>query len=99
MTRTIVVTSIALALAAATPTWAGGKGKGNPEAKSMAAELKGGGGGNNSPLKEALNLSGNGGVASFVSGNKSVLDTKKIGGWGNIGSTLTGEIGVSVSGR
>lgn len=56
----------------------------NPaNAQSMAAALKGGGGGNNSPLKSALGLVGNGGVASFVSGGGT-------GGWGNVGSTLTG---------
>ncbi|UWQ13373.1 hypothetical protein K3556_10450 [Aliiroseovarius sp. M344] len=68
-------------------------GKNNPtEAKAMAAALKKGGGGNNSPLKAALGLEGKGGVASFVSGGGS-------GGWGNVGSTLTGTPGQSVSGK
>ena len=49
----------------------------------MVNALKGGGGGNNSPLKDALGLTGNGGVASYVSGGGT-------GGWGNVGSTLTG---------
>jgi hypothetical protein len=56
----------------------------NPtNAKSMAGALKGGGGGNNSALKSSLGLEGNGGVASFVSGNGT-------GGWGNAGSKLLG---------
>jgi hypothetical protein len=57
--------------------------------QDMAAALKGGGGGNNSPLKSALGLVGNGGVASLVSGNGA-------GGCGNAGSTLKGG---QVSGR
>ncbi|THD84631.1 hypothetical protein E7811_02520 [Aliigemmobacter aestuarii] len=78
MTKTTAVLAAAL-LALASPVLAD-----NPtNAKSMASALKGGGGGNNSPLKEALGLEGNGGVASFVSGGGN-------GGWGNIGSTLTG---------
>ncbi|SPF75898.1 hypothetical protein ALP8811_00892 [Aliiroseovarius pelagivivens] len=68
-------------------------GKNNPEeAKAMASALKKGGGGNNSPLKDALGLEGKGGVAKFVSGGGN-------GGWGNVGSTLTGTPGKSVSGR
>jgi hypothetical protein len=56
----------------------------NPDnAKAMADALKGGGGGNNSPLKDAYDLQGQGGVASFVSGGG-------FGGWGNEGSKLTG---------
>lgn len=98
MIRTIVITAFTVAIAANAPAFAGPS-KGNAEAKAMAQALKGGGGGNNSPLKAALGLTGNGGVASYVSGNKSVLGTEKIGGWGNIGSTLTGTPGVSVSGR
>ena len=58
--------------------------KSNKEAaQGMKAALKGGGGGNNSPLKDALNLDGNGGVASFVSGGGT-------GGWGNEGSAILG---------
>jgi len=53
-------------------------------AQNMAAALRGGGGGNNSPIKEALSLTGNGGVASYVSGNGT-------GGWGNVGSALVGD--------
>ncbi|MCV2868196.1 hypothetical protein OEW28_06095 [Defluviimonas sp. WL0002] len=53
-------------------------------AQNMAAALKGGGGGNNSPIKEALGLEGNGGVASYVSGGGT-------GGWGNVGSGLVGD--------
>lgn len=91
MIRTIVYTALALSLATTTPALAGGE---NPkaEARAMAEALKKGGGGNNSPLKSALNLEGKGGVAKFVSGGGN-------GGWGNVGSTLTGEKGVSVSGR
>lgn len=88
MTRIAALTAT-LALALASPVFAGGH---NAEAKAMAQALKGGGGGNNSDLKAQLGLEGNGGVASFVSG-------KGNGGWGNVGSTLTGEQGVSVSGR
>lgn len=98
MIRTIVIAAFTVAIAANAPAFAGG-GKGNPEARAMSQALKGGGGGNNSPLITALGLTGNGGVASYVSGNKSVLGTTKTGGWGNIGSTLTGEPGVSVSKR
>jgi hypothetical protein len=98
MLRTIAITAFTLAIAANAQAFAGPS-KGNTEARAMSLALKGGGGGNNSPLKEALSLTGNGGVASYVSGNKSVLGTEKIGGWGSIGSTLTGEAGVSVSGR
>ncbi|MCT8329709.1 hypothetical protein [Albidovulum sediminis] len=53
-------------------------------AQNMAAALKGGGGGNNSPIKDALGLEGNGGVASYVSGGGN-------GGWGNVGSGLVGD--------
>ncbi|WP_298910608.1 hypothetical protein [uncultured Aliiroseovarius sp.] len=85
---TICVSTVLLL--AASPALAG---KNNPEeAKAMASALKKGGGGNNSPLKEALSLEGNGGVAKFVSGGGN-------GGWGNVGSTLTGTPGQSVSGR
>lgn len=56
----------------------------------MTGALKSGGGGNNSPLKDTLGLEGKGGVASYVSGSKSVLGTTGVGGWGNVGSTLTG---------
>jgi hypothetical protein len=57
----------------------------------MVDALKGGGGGNNSPLKaaDALNLPGNGGVARYVSGSKGLLGTGT-GGWGNVGSSITG---------
>lgn len=85
-----IVIAAAAALAIPGAALAGGHNPG--EAKAMASALKGGGGGNNSPLKEALGLEGNGGVASFVSG-------KGNGGWGNIGSTLTGTLGKSVAGR
>ena len=98
MKLTISIIAISVALAATAPVFAGGKGN-SSEARANATALKTLGGGNNSDLKGALGLTGNGGVASYVSGNKSVLGTKKTGGWGNIGSTLTGEIGVSVSGR
>lgn len=56
---------------------------GNTNAQSMAAALKSGGGGNGSALKDALGLTGQGGVARFVSGGGT-------GGWGNEGSKLTG---------
>jgi len=57
----------------------------------MVNALTGGGGGNNSPLKaeDALNLPGNGGVARYVSGSKGILGTGT-GGWGNVGSSITG---------
>lgn len=55
----------------------------NEDAHAMAGALKGGGGGNNSALKADLGLTGQGGVASYVSGGGT-------GGWGNVGSTLTG---------
>lgn len=80
------ITSIAIigALAFAPAAFAKGHSNGNSEAaKGMATALKGGGGGNNSPLKEALTLEGNGGVASFVSGEGT-------GGWGNVGSSILG---------
>jgi hypothetical protein len=84
-----ITTVAAIAALAAAPAFAGGHANGgNSEAaKGMAAALKSGGGGNNSPLKEALGLEGNGGVASFVSG-------KGTGGWGNVGSALlpTGQV-------
>jgi len=91
MKLAITITAFAVAIASTSPVLAGGD---NPraEARAMSQALKGGGGGNNSPLKDALELEGNGGVARFVSGGGN-------GGWGNIGSTLTGEQGVSVSGR
>lgn len=78
------ITSIAVigALAFAPAAIAGGHNNSNKAAaQGMAMALKGGGGGNNSPLKEVLELEGNGGVASFVSG-------KGTGGWGNKGSAL-----------
>ena len=77
MIKPIAIAAIALSTFAA-PAIAGGN---SDAAKGMAAALKGGGGGNNSPLKGALNLTGNGGVASFVSGNGT-------GGWGFVGSSL-----------
>jgi hypothetical protein len=49
----------------------------------MAGALKGGGGGNNSPLKDALALDGNSGVAGFVR-----CKVSKTGGWGNVGSAI-----------
>lgn len=81
--KTKTVIAFAAIIAFATPALAAGKGKGNANAQAMAAALQGGGGGNNSPLKGALGLTGNGGVASYVSGDGT-------GGWGNVGSTLTG---------
>jgi hypothetical protein len=93
MTRLLTAAAIAtLCLAGTAQADGHTNGKGNAEARAMADALKGGGGGNNSPLKALLELEGNGGVASFVSG-------KGNGGWGNVGSTLTGQEGVSVSGR
>ena len=73
------VIALAALIAISSPALAGG----NTNAQSMTAALKGGGGGNNSPLKATLGLEGNGGVASYVSGGGN-------GGWGNVGSTLTG---------
>lgn len=78
------VIALAAMIAIASPAFAAGKG--NENAQSMAAALKGGGGGANSPLKDTLaglGITGKGGVASLVSGDGN-------GGWGNIGSTLTG---------
>ena len=83
------ITSIAVigALAFAPAAFAKGHSNGNNEAaQGMAAALKEGGGGNNSPLKDALSLEGNGGVASFVSGNNA--DRKGNSGWGNAGSAI-----------
>ena len=84
------ITSIAVigALAFAPAAIAGGHGNNKEAAQGMAAALKGGGGGNNSPLKEALSLEGNGGVASFVSGKNA--ETKGASGWGNAGSKILG---------
>ncbi|MXU66260.1 hypothetical protein [Oceanomicrobium pacificus] len=78
------LTLAAMVLALSAPVVAQANDKSNKaNAQAMAAALKGGGGGNNSPLKDALGLEGNGGVASFVSGGGT-------GGWGNEGSKLTG---------
>jgi len=49
----------------------------------MASALKCGGGGNNSPLKNALALEGNGSVAGLVS-----CKVSKTGDWGNVGSAI-----------
>jgi len=51
------------------PFFGGGHAKGSNKdaAQNMAGALKGGGEGNNSPMKDALALEGNGGVASIVS--------------------------------
>lgn len=74
----------ALVLAMSAPAMANDHNKSNKaNAQSMANALKGGGGGNNSSLKDTLELEGNGGVASYVSGGGT-------GGWGNEGSKLTG---------
>ena len=67
------------------PLFLGGHAKSSNKdaAQNMASALKGGGGGNNSPLKDALALEGNGRVAGFAS-----CKVSKTGGWGNVGSTI-----------
>lgn len=82
-TKTVIAFAALIAFTAPALAAGNGKGNGNANAQSMAAALQGGGGGNNSPLKAQLGLTGNGGVASYVSGGGN-------GGWGNVGSTLTG---------
>jgi len=51
------------------PLFLGGHAKGSNKdaAQNMAGALKGGGAGNTSPLKDALALGGNSGVAGFIS--------------------------------
>lgn len=87
MTKLLV--AISIAVITSTPAFA--KGGNSSEARAMADALKGGlatAGGAINPGKK-----NNGrGTASDVSGGGN-------GGWGNIGSTLTGTPGASVSGR
>ena len=90
----LVLMAIA-AISLGTASYAGGH---NPaEAKGMASFLKGGGGGNNSIAKELLDVADQkGGVARFVSGSKGLLG-KGNGGWGNVGSLVTGPDGANVN--
>lgn len=81
MTRLTLAAIAAIGLS--TPALAGGHSQSPDAVKGMTSALKGGGGGNNSALKDGLGLEGKGGVASFVSGGGN-------GGWGNVGSNLTG---------
>jgi hypothetical protein len=90
MKKFVPVFAAAIAVMMAAPAMAESN---KTAARGMAEALKGGGGGNNSPLKDAdaLDLQGQGGVASFVSG-------KGTGGWGNEGSAILGNQ-VSNSGK
>jgi hypothetical protein len=83
MNRIILAITVTASVLMASGVALAGNDRNPANAQSMADALRGGGGGNNSALKDALGLEGNGGVASYVSGNGT-------GGWGNVGSTLTG---------
>jgi hypothetical protein len=88
MKSTIIVAAVA-ALAVSAPAFAKGHNPG--EAKGMASFLKGGGGGNDSVAKTLLGVADQkGGVAKFVSGGGT-------GGWGNVGSLVTGPDGANVN--
>jgi len=96
MTKSIAIIAAAI-MAVSTPALAGGHNQNPGEARAMAGDLKGGDGGKNSPLVAIVEgltdgETCEGAVASCVSGGG-------IGGWGNVGSTLTGVPNVSVSGR
>lgn len=88
MTKTTLLIAAGL-LAISAPAFANGN---NPsEARAMADFLSDGGGTLGGQINPDKNNNGKG-TASDVSGRGN-------GGWGNVGSTLTGEKGKSVSGR
>ncbi|WP_204114334.1 hypothetical protein [Shimia biformata] len=86
--KTIIVSAITLTLATGAAYAGGNK---NSEARAMADFLSNGGGTLGGAINPEKGNNGKG-TASDVSGGGN-------GGWGNIGSTLTGEPGESVSGR
>ena len=81
----LTISIIALAVATSSAAFAGGHLSKQEIAQQMVTAIKVFGAGNNSGLKDALGLEGNGGVASYVSGKKSA---NKNGGWGNVGSAI-----------